>query len=134
MHPQTNDLTPGFQILWYQIHSVLGRGGFGITYLAEDTNLGQMVAIKEYLPQDYASRGKDSTVQPISIDHDDVYAWGLERFMNEAQTLAKFRHDNIVRVLSVFKENNTGYMVMEYEQGRDLSEIYEEKRQLTQSE
>lgn len=134
MNALANDLNPGFQILWYQIHSVLGRGGFGITYLAEDTNLGQMVAIKEYLPQEYASRSNDSTVQPISIDHDDVYAWGLERFMSEAQTLAKFEHDNIVRILSVFKENNTGYMVMKYEQGRDLSDIYEDKQQLTQTE
>lgn len=113
---------------------MLGRGGFGITYLAKDINLDQLVAIKEYLPHDYASRSGDSTVQPVSKDHGDVYDWGLERFMSEAQTLAKFKHPNIVRVLSVFKDNNTGYIVMEYEQGEDLSTIYKQKKQLTQHE
>ncbi len=134
MSALANDLEAGFEILWYKIESVLGRGGFGITYLATDTNLGQLVAIKEYLPHDFASRSGDSTVQPVSQEQEDMYSWGLERFMSEAQTLAKFKHHNIVRVLSVFKHNNTGYMVMEYEQGRPLNDIYKEKKTLTQSE
>ena len=129
-----NDLQVGFEILWYQIDSVLGRGGFGITYLARDNNLGQLVAIKEYLPRDFATRGEDSTVQPVSVDQEDVFSWGLERFMSEAQTLAKFKHPNVVRVLSVFKHNNTGYMVMEYEQGEDLSDTYKRKKALSQGE
>lgn len=134
MSALANDLETGFQILWYKIESVLGRGGFGITYLAEDTNLHQRVAIKEYLPHDFAARSGDSTVQPASEDQSDMYSWGLERFMSEAQTLAKFKHPNIVRVLSVFKHNNTGYMVMEYEVGRDLNVIFKEKKKLTQKE
>jgi serine/threonine protein kinase len=127
-----NDLQSGFSILWYKIESVLGRGGFGITYLATDTNLDQLVAIKEYLPNDFATRSSDSTVQPVSREQENMYSWGLERFMSEAQTLAKFRHPNIVRVLSVFKQNNTGYMVMEYEHGRPLYDIYKEKKRLSQ--
>lgn len=134
MNAFANDLQAGFEILWYQIQSVLGRGGFGITYLAKDTNLGHLVAIKEYLPDDYATRRGDSTVQPVSVAHNDVYAWGLDRFMSEAKTLGKFKHSNIVRVLSVFKFNNTGYMVMEYEQGQDLSAIYKEQITFTQFE
>ncbi len=129
-----NDLEVGFQILWYEIKSVLGRGGFGVTYLTKDTNLNQLVAIKEYLPLDFASRDNDSTVRPKSARHNDIYAWGLDCFMSEAQTLANFKHSNIVRVLSVFKHNNTGYMVMEYEQGRVLSDIYENKKKLTQTD
>lgn len=134
MNAVAGNLSSGFQILWYQIESVLGRGGFGITYLARDTNLGQLVAIKEYMPQKFAARSGDSTVQPISTDQQDAFSVGLERFMSEAQMLAKFRHPNIVRVLSVFKHNNTGYMVMEYERGKNLSSVYKRKNKLTQRE
>lgn len=134
MNSRVSSLENGFQILWYEIQSVLGRGGFGITYLARDTNLNQMVALKEYLPQDFASRSGNSTILPDSVEHDKVYAWGLERFMSEAQTLAKFKHDNIVRVLSVFKLNNTGYMVMEYETGRDLKSLYQQNQHMSQAE
>ncbi len=129
-----NDLQAGFEVMWYRIESVLGRGGFGITYLATDTNLNQSVAIKEYLPHDFAARSGNSTVQPVSQDQEDVYSWGLDRFMSEAQTLAKFKHNNIVRVLSVFQLNNTGYIVMEYEHGRPLDDIYEQKKIFTQEE
>ena len=54
---------------------------------------------------------------PLSGKHGDQYQWGLTRFMEEARTLARFKHQNIVRVLSVFEANNTAYMVMEYEHG-----------------
>ena len=128
------DLCSGFKILWYQIESVLGRGGFGITYLARDKNLGQLVAIKEYLPFAFAARSDDSTVQPISAEKQHIFSIGLKRFMSEAQMLAKFKHPNIVRVLSVFKHNNTGYMVMEYERGETLSGVYKRKKKLKQHE
>lgn len=122
--------------MWYQIQTVLGRGGFGITYLAHDSNLDHKVAIKEYLPKDWATRQEDSAVRLISVHHEETFDWGLKSFISEAQTLAKFRHPNIVRVLSVFRELNTAYMVMEYEQGEELSvqikrgETFTEKRLL----
>ncbi len=118
-----NALDPAARLHWYEIKSILGQGGFGITYLALDTNLKQQVAIKEYLPSEYSTRDESSTVQPLSEEHSKVYKWGLERFLEEAQTLAQFKHPNIVRVQSFFEHNNTAYMIMEYEQGRDLAAL-----------
>ncbi len=106
---------------WYEIQSILGQGGFGITYLARDTNLDQLVAIKEYLPTEFSTRDKANTVQPISENHAEIFDWGKKRFLEEAKTLAQFRHPNVVRVSSFFENNNTGYMVMDYEEGADLA-------------
>lgn len=126
-------LAPGHEILWYTIDRVLGQGGFGITYLAHDRNLDRAVAIKEYLPTSFAYRDQNHTVKPITSDHGDNFTWGLSSFLKEAQTLARFSHPNIVRVQSVFEENSTAYMVMEYEHGRDLSAVYKESNHLDQS-
>ena len=134
MDKHRNSLKPGYRLHWYLIKKILGQGGFGITYLAEDTNLNQLVAIKEYLPIELAVREGDSSVQAVSADHSEPYSWGLDRFMSEAQTLAKFKHPNIVRVMTVFPENNTAYMVMEFEHGKGLHEILKKKNTLTEQE
>lgn len=118
-----NALKPGYMVHWYRIEKILGQGGFGITYLAEDTNLNQQVAVKEYLPVEVAVRDGDFSVHPVSENHSDSFTWGLERFVDEARTLACFDHPNIVRVLSVFEMNNTAYMVMRYENGRSLHQM-----------
>jgi serine/threonine protein kinase len=67
-------------------------------------------------------------VHPISEDHGDTYGWGLNRFVTEARTLAKFRHPNVVRVMSVFEANSTAYMVMEYERGESLEKLLKAKK------
>ena len=126
-------LSPGYEILWYTIDRVLGQGGFGITYLAHDRNLDRAIAIKEYLPTSFAYRHQDFSVKPMTGDHRENFAWGLGSFLNEAQTLARFNHPNIVRVHSVFEENNTAYMVMEYEHGQSLAECYKARKGLDQS-
>jgi hypothetical protein len=121
-------LPAGHTLHWYRIESVLGQGGFGITYLARDTNLNHEVAIKEYLPTDLATRTQDSSIMPISDGQSETYGWGLQRFINEAQTLVKFRHPNIVQVIAVFEANNTAYMVMEYVKGRTLEDAFRHKK------
>lgn len=128
-----NALPEGYKLHWYRIDRILGEGGFGITYLATDTNLARPVAIKEYLPSDLAIRDADSTLQPISKDREQMYAWGLSRFHSEAKTLAKFNHPNVVRVYNVFEANNTAYMVMEFEHGQDLEHMIK-TRQLQDEE
>ncbi len=127
-----NALIPGYKLHWYKIKNVLGQGGFGITYLAEDTNLNQSVAIKEFLPIEMAVRDQSFSVHPVSSEYGDQFKWGLDRFMSEAQTLAKFKHPNIVRVLTVFPENNTAYMVMEYEHGKAMDELLKNKSTLSE--
>lgn len=104
----------------YKIVRVLGAGGFGITYLARDTKLNTDVAIKEYFPASLAYREDGLTVSTLPSQGGADYQWGLERFLAEAQTLARLRHPNIVRVSRYFKENNTAYMVLGFVEGQDL--------------
>lgn len=113
-------LEPGQTVYEYRIDKVLGGGGFGITYLAQDVNLQLPVAIKEYFPANVAVRDGDCTVRVRSGDGSERFDWGLERFIDEARALASFRHPNIVRVLRYFKEHGTAYIVMEYESGDPL--------------
>ena len=129
-----NALKPGYQLHWYEIKDILGQGGFGITYLAEDKNLAHEVAIKEYMPIDLAVRTPNDTVSPTSQDHVARYRWGLEKFIEEARTLGQFKHPNIVRVRNVFEANNTAYMVMDYELGETLQEILSRRKVLDEAD
>lgn len=113
-------LLPGQTVFEYRIDKMLGGGGFGITYLAQDINLQLPVAIKEYFPGDLAVRSEDLSVHVRSSANNGQFNWGLERFLDEARALASFRHPNIVRVLRYFKQNGTAYIVMEYESGDPL--------------
>jgi serine/threonine protein kinase len=126
-------LEPGQTIFEYRIDKVLGGGGFGITYLAQDINLQLPVAIKEYFPSSLAVRAPDRSVHVRSADGTSQFDWGLERFIDEARALASFRHPNIVRVLRYFKENGTAYIVMEYESGEPLKYWLAKQKGLDQS-
>ena len=111
----------------YLIGRILGKpGGFGITYLAYDTRLQNLVAIKEYLPRDQAGRDTDHlTITPHSADDEELFKFGLTQFLAEARTLAQFDHPNVVKVKTFFDENSTGYLVMDYYEGLTLSEYLE---------
>jgi serine/threonine protein kinase len=124
-------LPPGHSVFEYRIDKVLGGGGFGITYLAQDVNLQLPVAIKEYFPTHLAVRGTDRTVQVRTGDVSTQFQTGLERFIEEARALASFRHPNIVRVLRYFKNNGSAYIVMEYESGHSLKRWMERQPALT---
>ncbi len=129
-----NALQSGYELLWYQIQSVLGQGAFGITYLAQDINLNRLVAIKEFLPSQYAMRDINETVRPVSVDNEEKFSMGLRRFIEEARILDQLDHPNIVRVMNIFEANNTAYMVMNYEQGVNLKEILLRQKLLDESD
>ena len=107
----------------YRVGKVLGApGGFGITYLALDTRLETKVAIKEYLPRHLASRGSGVSVRPHTKSDASDFHFGMEQFLNEAKTLARMKHPNIIRIMTYFEENRTAYLVMDYLEGESLSE------------
>ena len=127
-------LAIGTNLNGYRIQSILGRGTFGITYLAVEEQLDRLVAIKEYLPIDFAVRNKDRTVHPRTSSHEDLFQYGLESFLKEAKTLVKFKHNNIVLVLTYFEQYETAYLVMEYEVGQELNSYFKEHPRLSESE
>ena len=115
-------LPPGTRFEEYRLDAVLGAGGFGITYRAYDAHLDMFVAIKEYLPGEFAARTEASTVVPKSNTDAQDYHWGLTRFLDEARTLARFNHPHLNRVLRFFESNGTAYMVLEYINGETLAD------------
>ena len=127
-------LPPGYRIEEYELVRVLGSGGFGITYLGYDHHLDKAVAIKEYLPNDLAVRTDNNSVLPKSTQDKADYEWGLARFLNEAQTLARFDHRHIIKIHRFFRVHGTGYSVMEYAEGETLSEMLQRKGTLTEVE
>jgi formylglycine-generating enzyme required for sulfatase activity len=118
-----NSLPTGYRLAEFRIQSILGHGGFGITYRARDEDLHQDVAIKEYLPREVATRVEDSTVVPISEGDRETFEWGLDRFLEEARTLARFKHPNIIGVRRFLRANGTAYLVMDYCEGESVESV-----------
>src|SRR5260221_7565599 len=112
----------GHKLQEYRIETLLGTGGFGLTYLALDENLRLKVALKEYLPGEIALRAGDNSIAPSSSETAESFAWGKRRFLDESRALASFRHPNIVRVMRFFEANGSAYMVMEFVAGAPLGD------------
>lgn len=122
--PPSDVLSPGLVLQdKYRIGKLLGRGGFGATYMGWDLNLQVRVAIKEFLPQQLVTRDPyGSEVSPYS-GMADAYANGLSQFLREARILAQFRDEaGIIPVLDFFSGNGTAYMVLKYEDGMTLEQ------------
>lgn len=111
----------------YMVGKVLGKGGFGITYVGYDLIEKRRVAIKEFFPSGIVYRNTQQTQVSVSDDDEkNVFHNGIEKFISEAQTLNSLSsHPNITNIYECFKENNTAYYVMEYLEGDDLKRYYE---------
>jgi serine/threonine protein kinase len=128
-------LPAGTQIDCFEIRTVLGTGGFGITYGAYDSRLERRVAIKEYFPSGLAFRGSNGTTLHLAAQTDgNAYEYGLKRFLEEGRVLAKFREPSIVRVTQFLEANGTAYLVMDYEDGEALSSHLERVVTLEENE
>ncbi len=106
----------------FELTRVLGIGGFGIVYLANDRQLGRRVALKEYMPGGLATRVAGATVSVKSERHREAFDAGLRSFVNEAKLLARFDHPSLVKVYHFWEGNGTAYMVMPYYEGLTLKQ------------
>jgi serine/threonine protein kinase len=113
-------LPAGYELGKYRFQGVLGSGGFGITYLAEDMTLHRKVAIKEMLPNDFATRIDGTTVVAKTASEKSNLAWARARFVDEGRALAACDHPNVVNVYEMIEANGTAYMVTKYEEGSSL--------------
>jgi len=124
--PASNDggnmLPVGFFLGEFEIVKVLGEGGFGIVYLADDHSLGRRVALKEYMPSSLAQRVGGTQVSVKSERHRETFEAGLKSFVNEARLLAQFDHPSLVKVYRFWEANGTAYMVMPFYEGITLKD------------
>ncbi len=115
-------LALGTMIGRYKVVSVLGQGGFGITYRARDAHLDRDVAIKEYLPSALAIRQDGTAVLPRSTEISEDFVWGRGRFLDEAKTIARLGDaPAVVRVHDFLEAHGTAYVVMQLLEGETLA-------------
>ncbi|MBD5280072.1 MAG: serine/threonine protein kinase [Bacteroides sp.] len=107
----------------YRILLVRGHGGFGITYLAENTYFEKKVAIKEFFPKDFCGRDNTSHLTLGTQNNAETVTKLKDRFLKEAKNIAKLDHPGIVKIHDIFEENNTAYYVMDYIDGENLNEM-----------
>ncbi|MCO5106681.1 MAG: protein kinase [Burkholderiaceae bacterium] len=120
-------LAPGRRLGDYLLTRVVGQGGFGIVYEAEDLCLQRRVAIKEYMPSHLATRPDGERVHPISSRYAKTFELGRRSFVSEARLLAQFRHPGLLEVFHFWEQNGTAYMAMPFYEGLTLDRVLESK-------
>ena len=120
----------------YKIERVLGQGGFGITYMAEQVALNRQVAIKEFFIESLCDRSaSESTImRTISSGGVPMVDRYKQKFLKEARLISELHHENIINVYDVFEENGTAYYVMEYIDGGSLGSLLQQKGKLAEGE
>ena len=134
--PQSSGLASGSMLKnnTYRIISQLGEGGFGITYLAEHIAMKRKVCIKEFFIRKYCERDGMQRVTVVSPVFEQLTQSLKEKFVKEASVLGTLDHPNIVRVHDSFTENDSAYYVMEYIDGKSLSDFMKERGGIKEEE
>lgn len=111
----------------YTVERMIGTGGFGITYVMRHNTLGHLFAVKEFYISGFCLRNSANKTVILQGMDKEIYNKYLQKFVEEAQTLARLEHTNIVNIADVFYENNTAYMVMNFVKGETLQQIVDKK-------
>ncbi len=125
--PLRDSLEPGTFIDCYRVVRTLGKGGFSLVYLAKDDETGDEAVIKEFMPKKIAKRDAHKRLEPIDDANQANLIRSLRLFFQEAKAMAALRHPNIVQVLNLYWINNTGYLVMQHERGRNLAQLVHDR-------
>ena len=118
-----NCLATGTLVSDFEIIGLIGEGGFGIVYLARDTSLDRIVALKEFMPAAFAGRIDGVRVAVRAANHRATFDAGLKSFINESKMLAKFAHPALVEVFRFWEGNGTAYMAMRLYRGETLRQV-----------
>lgn len=121
-------LKRGYLLEGYRVEKVIGGGGFSFVYLAYHIRTQSKVVIKEYFPHDLVARIPGGRIRPVSDVGRNHFQLGMKRFFNEGMALAKLKHPNIINVSNFFRANDTVFMVMDFEEGRDLRHFIKKSR------
>ena len=125
MHLKQGTLLQGGK---YRIEKVLGQGGFGITYLAEQVMLGRKVAVKEFFIKELCNRdGATSHVSVGSTGSIGMVERFKEKFLKEARLIAAMDNNHIVRIYDIFEENDTAYYIMENIDGGSVDALVKDR-------
>ena len=119
----------------YKIESVLGQGGFGITYLASQVQLGRKVCIKEFFFKQFCER--DAATSHVTLgtkSNRELVDKFMQKFVKEARTISQLNHNNIIRIHDIFEENGTAYYVMEYHSGGSLGDLVKDGAPLPEAD
>ena len=121
MHLKQGTLLQGGK---YRIERMLGQGGFGITYLAEQPMLDRKVCIKEFFFKEYCEREEETSHVTITTKSNaELVERFRKKFVKEARVISKLHHDHIIQIHDIFEENATAYYVMDYVEGESLGDM-----------
>lgn len=121
-------LKRGYLLEGYRVEKLIGGGGFSFVYLAYHVRTQSKVVIKEYFPHELVERVPGGRVRPRSEVVQSHFQLGMKRFFGEGMALGQLKHPNIVNVSNFFRANGTVFMVMDFEDGRDLRWLIRKSR------